>query len=188
MHQEVSVLSGAATPAPHVLGVIGRSGSGKTTLLEFLIAQLAARGLRINLIKHSHHDLAIEPPQKDSARLRMAGAAEVLVASPYRFAIVHELRGAPEPTLQQQLARLGPAHLTLVEGFKTDPIAKLEIFRPAVGQAPLYPHDEHVIAVASDVAAPPDMRPGLLWLDLNQPPLVLAWLLARINFAPPIVK
>lgn len=170
-----------AMPAHPVLGVIGRSGSGKTTLLEFVVKQLAARGLRVNLIKHSHHDLAIEPPQKDSARLRMAGAAEVLVASPYRFAIVHELRGAPEPTLAQQLARMGPADLTLVEGFKTDPIAKLEVFRPEVGQAPLYPHDEHVIAVASDVPAPADLRDGIVWLNLNERETVLSWLLQRLE-------
>ncbi|MGK5074118.1 molybdopterin-guanine dinucleotide biosynthesis protein B [Janthinobacterium sp. ZB1P44] len=170
-----------AMPPHPVLGVIGRSGSGKTTLLEFVVKELAARGLRVNLVKHSHHDLALEPPQKDSARLRMAGAAEVLVASPYRFAIVHELRGAPEPSLAQQLARMGPADLTLVEGFKTDPIPKLEVFRPEVGQAPLYPHDPHVIAVASDSPAPADLREGVQWLDLNAREHVLAWLLLQLE-------
>ena len=170
-----------AMPAHPVLGVIGRSGSGKTTLLEFVVKELAARGLRVNLVKHSHHDLALEPPQKDSARLRLAGAAEVLVASPYRFAIVHELRGAPEPSLAQQLARMGPADLTLVEGFKTDPIPKLEVFRPEVGQAPLYPHDSHVIAVASDSPAPADLREGVQWLDLNAREHVLAWLLLQLE-------
>jgi molybdopterin-guanine dinucleotide biosynthesis protein B len=170
-----------AMPAHPVLGVIGRSGSGKTTLLEFVVKEMAARGLRVNLVKHSHHDLELEPPQKDSARLRLAGAAEVLVASPYRYAIVHELRGAPEPSLAQQLSRMGPADLTLVEGFKTDPIAKLEVFRPAVGQAPLYPHDLHVIAVASDSPAPVDLRAGVEWLDLNAHEQVLAWLLQRLG-------
>lgn len=168
-----------AMPAHPVLGVIGRSGSGKTTLLEFVVKEMAARGLRVNLVKHSHHDLALEPPQKDSARLRLAGAAEVLVASPYRFAIVHELRGAPEPGLAQQLARMGPADLTLVEGFKTDPIPKLEVYRRAVGQAPLYPQDPHVIAVASDSPAPADLRAGVTWLDLNAREAVLAWLLLQ---------
>ncbi|MGK5077877.1 molybdopterin-guanine dinucleotide biosynthesis protein B [Janthinobacterium sp. HLX7-2] len=170
-----------AMPAHPVLGVIGRSGSGKTTLLEFVVKEMATRGLRVNLVKHSHHDLALEPPQKDSARLRLAGAAEVLVASPYRYAIVHELRGAPEPSLAQQLSRMGPADLTLVEGFKTDPIAKLEVFRHAVGQAPLYPHDQHVIAVASDSPAPADLRDGVQWLDLNAREQVLAWLLQRLE-------
>eukprot|EP01133_Synstelium_polycarpum_P019395 gene19395-23218_t len=170
-----------AMPMHPVLGVIGRSGSGKTTLLEFVVKELAARGLRVNLVKHSHHDLALEPPHKDSARLRLAGAAEVLVASPYRFAIVHELRGAPEPSLAQQLSRMGPADLTLVEGFKTDPIPKLEIFRPAVGQEPLYPHDPHVIAVASDSPAPAGLRDGVQWLDLNARERVLEWLLQRLE-------
>jgi len=170
-----------AMPMHPVLGVIGRSGSGKTTLLEFVVKELAARGLRVNLVKHSHHDLALEPPHKDSARLRLAGAAEVLVASPYRFAIVHELRGAPEPSLAQQLSRMGPADLTLVEGFKTDPIPKLEIFRPAVGQDPLYPHDPHVIAVASDSPAPAGLRDGVQWLDLNARERVLEWLLQRLE-------
>jgi len=160
----------------NVVGIVGRSGSGKTTLLEFLVTQLAADGVRVNLIKHSHHDLTLEPPQKDSARLRMAGAAEVLVASPYRFAIVHELRGAPEPTLEEQLARLAPADLTLVEGFKSNAIAKLEVFRPSLGQAALYPLDPHIVAVASDQPAPPGARAGLVWLDLNQPRSVLSWL------------
>lgn len=170
-----------AMPAHPVLGVIGRSGSGKTTLLEFVVKEMAARGLRVNLVKHSHHDLELEPPQKDSARLRLAGAAEVLVASPYRYAIVHELRGAPEPSLAQQLSRMGPADLTLVEGFKADPIAKLEIFRQAVGQTPLYPHDPHVIAVASDSPAPAGLRDGVQWLDLNAREQVLAWLLQRLE-------
>src|SRR5471032_1693976 len=159
----------ASMPAHPVLGVIGRSGSGKTTLLEYVVQQLAARGLRVNLVKHSHHDLALEPPQKDSARLRLAGAAEVMVASPFRFAIVHELRGAPEPTLDEQLARMAPADLTLLEGFKSYAIAKLEVYRLASGKAPLYPNDGQVVAVASDQPAPADLRPGLAWLDLNQP-------------------
>jgi molybdopterin-guanine dinucleotide biosynthesis protein B len=182
MHQHHS------TAARHVVGIVGRSGSGKTTLLEFLIAQLAAQGLRVNLIKHSHHDLALEPPHKDSARLRMAGAAEVLVASPYRFAIVHELRGAPEPTLEQQLARLTPADLTLVEGFKSDAIDKLEVFRPALGQLPLYPDDRGIVAVASDQPPPPDLPDGVVWLDLNAPRRVLAWLLAHLDGRAIVLK
>lgn len=171
----------AAAQAGTVLGVIGPSGSGKTTLLEYLVAGLAAQGVRVNVIKHSHHDLELEPPRKDSARFRLAGAAEVMVASPFRYAIVHELRGAPEPTLSEQLARLAPAALTLVEGFKSDPIAKLEVYRAALGQPPLFPKDPHIIAVASDQGAPAGLRPGIAWLDLNAPAGVLAWLLRRLE-------
>ncbi|RFP08573.1 molybdopterin-guanine dinucleotide biosynthesis protein B [Duganella sp. BJB475] len=159
-----------------VLAVTGTSGSGKTTLLEFLIAGLAAQGLKVNVVKHSHHDLELEPPHKDSSRLRRAGAAEVMVASPFRVAIVRELRGAPEPSLDEQLDRLAPADLTLLEGFKSYPVAKLEVYRTATGKPPLYPNDDCVIAVASDQPAPADLRPGLAWLDLNQPQAVLAWL------------
>jgi molybdopterin-guanine dinucleotide biosynthesis protein B len=168
----VSLIDSGA--APVVLAVVGWSGSGKTTLLEFLIAQLAARGLRVNVVKHSHHDIELEPPHKDSARLRTAGAAEVMIASPYRYAILRELRGEAEPPLAEQLARLAPADITLVEGYKWEPLPKLEVWRPALGRAPLYPDDPLVVAVASDGPAPADA--GRAWLDLNAPGDVLYWL------------
>lgn len=159
-----------------VLGIAGWSGSGKTTLLEYLLPQLTARGLRVNVIKHSHHDLVLEPAHKDSARLRAAGAAEVLLASPYRFALIHELRGAAEPTLAEQLARLSAADLTLVEGFKREQIPKLEIHRPVLGRPALYAEDVDIVAVASDAPAPPLPRP-LVWLDLTQRELILEWVM-----------
>lgn len=121
-----------------VFGIAGRSGSGKTTLIEAMLPLFAARGLRVNVIKHSHHDFELEPPRKDSARFRQAGAQEVMVASPYRYAIMHELRGQPEPSLREQLARLAPADLTIVEGFKHERIPRLEVFRPENGTAPLH--------------------------------------------------
>ncbi len=160
---------------PLVLGVVGWSGSGKTTLLEYLVAHLAAAGLRINVVKHSHHDVTLEPPHKDSARLRMAGAAEVMLASPFRTAIMRELRGEAEPSLAAQLARLAPADLTLVEGYKWEPLPKLEVYRPALGQPALYPNDPQIVAVAADVARPSDAGAALVWLDLNAPEQVLAW-------------
>lgn len=165
----------------NVLGVIGTSGSGKTTLLEGVIGLLAERGIKVNVIKHSHHDLELEPAGKDSARLRMAGAAEVMVASPFRFAIVHELRGAPEPSLEEQLARLSPADLTLLEGFKQYPIDKLEVYRRDQGRDPLYPHDPHVLAVASDLPRPAELPHSTAWLDLNAPLEVLDWMLGHIE-------
>ena len=161
--------------APVVLAVVGWSGSGKTTLLEFLVSQLAARALRVNVVKHSHHDIELEPPHKDSARLRMAGAAEVMIASPYRYAILRELRGQGEPPLAEQLARLAPADLTLVEGYKWEPLPKLEVYRPALGRAPLFPDDPLIVAVASDGAAPVDAAAA--WLDLNRPESILYWLI-----------
>ncbi|MDB5934564.1 MAG: mobB [Massilia sp.] len=162
--------------ASAILGVVGWSGSGNTTLLEFLVAQLAAGGLRINVIKHSHHDVLLEPPHKDSARLRMAGAAEVMLASPFRVAIMRELRGAGEPSLAEHVARLAPADLTLVEGYKWEPIAKLEVFRPSLGKTALYPDDANIVAVASDAPRPDSLQENIAWLDLNQPAAVLEWL------------
>jgi molybdopterin-guanine dinucleotide biosynthesis protein B len=168
----------------NVLGIVGPSGSGKTTLLEYLVQQLAAQGLRVNVIKHSHHDLELEPPRKDSARFRQAGAAEVMVASPYRFAIIHELRGAAEPGPEEQLARLSAADLTLVEGFHSWQIDKLEVFRPAVNPVPRYTDDRTIVAVASDQEAPGDLPAHVAWLDLNQPQSVLAWLAGQKIIAP----
>jgi len=164
-----------AAPGP-VLGVVGWSGSGKTTLLEQLVARLARDGLRVNIVKHSHHDIELEPPRKDSARLRQAGAAEVMIASPYRFAIMRDLRPAPEPALDDLLARLSPADLTLVEGYKWAALAKLEVHRPALGKPALFRDDASIVAVVSDVARPSDAREELAWLDLNAPGGVVDWL------------
>ncbi|MDR3411158.1 MAG: molybdopterin-guanine dinucleotide biosynthesis protein B [Formivibrio sp.] len=156
-----------------VFGIVGYSGSGKTTLIERLLPEFARLGRTVNVIKHSHHDLELEPPAKDSARFRAAGAAEVLVASPYRFAIVHELHGAPEPTLAEQLARLAPADLTLVEGFKREAIPKLEVWRAETGKPSLAQVDPHIVAVAStarlDLSVP--------CLDLDQPAAIAAYIL-----------
>lgn len=165
----------------HVIGIAGWSGSGKTTLLEYLLPRLVAQGLRVNVIKHSHHDLILEPAHKDSARVRAAGAAQVLLASPFRFALIEELRGAPEPALADHVARLAPADLTLVEGYKWEPIPKIEVHRPIIGQPILYPDDPHIVAVASDAAAPASLLRQVAWLDLNQPEQVLEWLLKYIN-------
>lgn len=157
-----------------VFGLVGRSGSGKTTLIETLLPLLVAQGLRVNVIKHSHHNVVLEPSGKDSARFRAAGAAEVMLASPYRYAIFHELRDAPEPTLGEQLARLAPAELTLVEGFKHAALPRLEVFRPALGLPPLYAEDASLLAVASDarLACP------LPQLDLNDAAAVAAFIQA----------
>lgn len=171
----------AGLEANAVLGVIGWSGSGKTTLLEFLVAGLAREGVRVNVLKHSHHDIQLEPPHKDSARLRTAGAAEVMVASPYRIAIVHELRGAAEPSLDALLARLAPADLTLVEGYRWAPLPKLEVYRPELGKPPIWPDDAHVVAVAANVPAPADLGSHVAWLDLARPADVLAWLRRRMQ-------
>lgn len=170
-----------------VLAVVGWSGSGKTTLLEQLVARLARDGLRVNIVKHSHHDIELEPPRKDSARLRLAGAAEVMIASPYRFAIMRELRAEPEPSLDELLARLSPADLTLVEGYKWAALPKLEVHRPALGKPPLFSDDASIVAVVSDAARPGDAREELAWLDLNAPAGVVDWLCAWLKTRPQVL-
>ena len=164
-----------------LLGVVGWSGSGKTTLLEYLLIQLSALGKTINVVKHSHHDIILEPAQKDSARLRRAGATEVLLTSPYRYALVREMRGMPEPSLYELLRRLVPADLTLVEGYKWEAISKLEVHRPSLGKPAIYLEDAHIVAVASDGAVPFNFPTGLTWLNLNQPETVLKWLIAGMQ-------
>ena len=143
-----------------LFGFAGWSGSGKTTLEERLIPVLVARGLRIALVKHAHHSFDVDQPGKDSHRHRAAGATEVLVTSSQRWALMHELRGAPELTLAGALARLGPADLVLVEGYKREAIPKLEIHRAANGKPWLHPDDRWIVGIAADIPPPsPGGRP-----------------------------
>src|ERR1700753_2449415 len=135
-----------------VIGIAGYSGSGKTTLIEKLIPLFVREGLRVSLIKHAHHEFDLDQPGKDSWRHRHAGCSEVLVSSSRRWAILHELRGAPEPTLAEQLKRLSPCDLVIVEGYKGEPIPKLEVHRRESGAPLLHPDDANVVAVATDEA------------------------------------
>ena len=112
-------------------GFAGWSGSGKTTLIEQLIPRFVQRGLRVSLIKHAHHTFDVDHPGKDSYRHRHAGAAEILVTSSRRWVLMHELRGAHEPSFDEQVKRISPCDLLLVEGFKFAPIPKLEVWRAA---------------------------------------------------------
>src|SRR5262245_45530783 len=133
-----------------VFGFAGWSGSGKTTLIERLIPLLVARGLKVSLIKHAHHTFEVDQPGKDSYRHRHAGCTEVLVGSSRRWALVHELRGAPEPGFAELLARVSPCDLVLVEGYKREKLPKLEVYRATVGEPLIHPHDSDVVAIASD--------------------------------------
>jgi molybdopterin-guanine dinucleotide biosynthesis protein B len=134
-----------------VIGFAGWSGAGKTTLIVRLIPELNRRGLKVSTIKHAHHDFDLDQPGKDSYEHRAAGAEEVLVASASRVALMRELRGAPEPSLGDLLRLLKVVDLVLVEGFKRDPLPKIEISRAANGKPPLYPDDRNVVALISDV-------------------------------------
>ena len=136
--------------AMRVFGFAGWSGSGKTTLIELLIPRLVARGFRVSLLKHAHHDFDVDQPGKDSHRHRMAGCSEVLVTSTQRWALMHELRGAAELSLADALDRLSPCDLVLVEGWKREAIPKLEVWREALGKPLLHPADPWIRAIATD--------------------------------------
>lgn len=145
----------------NVIGIVGWKNSGKTTLVEKLVRELTARGLRASTIKHAHHDFDIDHPGKDSYRHRIAGAQEVVVASAHRWALLHEHRGAPEPSLADLLAHLEPCDLVLVEGFKYGPHRKIEVRRSEASGPLLAESDPAVIAVATDDPALAGGHPAL---------------------------
>ena len=133
-----------------VIGLAGWSGAGKTTLIVKLIPFLRERGFTLSTLKHAHHAFDVDQPGKVSYLHREAGAQEVLVASARRFALMHELRGAEEPSLADLLRRMSPADLILVESFKRDTHAKIEVHRAANGKPWLYPDDPGIVAAATD--------------------------------------
>ncbi|WP_043363400.1 molybdopterin-guanine dinucleotide biosynthesis protein B [Belnapia sp. F-4-1] len=145
-----------------VIGLAGWSGAGKTTLMARLLPELGARGVSVSTIKHAHHRFDIDTPGKDSWVHREAGARQVLVSSENRWALMTELRGAPEPGLRALLAQLSPVDLVVVEGFKRDRHPKIEVHRAANAKPWLHPEDPAIRAVASDI------RPaGLPWASLD---------------------
>ncbi len=133
-----------------VIGLAGWSGAGKTTLITRLLPELNRRGLRVSTVKHAHHGFDIDRPGKDSYAHRAAGAHEVLVASANRIALMRELRGSPEPSLAHLLGMLAPVDLVLIEGFKRDPLAKIEVSREANAKPPLHPEDPTIVALIND--------------------------------------
>jgi molybdopterin-guanine dinucleotide biosynthesis protein B len=160
-------------------GFAGWSGSGKTTLIEGLIPRFVMHGVRVSLIKHAHHTFDVDQPGKDSYRHRHAGASEVLVTSSRRWVLMHELRGGHEPSFEEQVKRLSPCDLLLVEGFKYAPIAKLEVWRAQTGESLLHPNDPHIVAVASDAK----VQTALPLLDLNDHDAIAAFVLDHVGLA-----
>jgi molybdopterin-guanine dinucleotide biosynthesis protein B len=160
-----------------VFGFAGWSGSGKTTLIERLIPLVVARGLKVSLIKHAHHAFDVDQPGKDSYRHRHAGCAEVLVSSSRRWALMHELRGAAEPDFATLASHISPCDLLLVEGFKREKLPKLEVYRAAVGEPLIHPHDPDIVAIASDAR----VDTHLPQLDLNDPPAVAQFVLRHVG-------
>ena len=135
-----------------VIGLAGWSGAGKTTLLKRAIPHLLREGLRVSVIKHAHHEFDVDVPGKDSWIHRQAGASEVLVSSSRRWALMHELRGAAEPRLQELLAKMTPVDLVIVEGFKREPHRKIEVHRAANAKPLLFPDDPAIVGIATDTA------------------------------------
>jgi molybdopterin-guanine dinucleotide biosynthesis protein B len=158
-------------------GFAGWSGSGKTTLIEKLIPRFVQLGLRVSLIKHAHHTFDVDHPGKDSYRHRHAGAGEILVTSSRRWVLMHELRGAPEPAFEEQVRRLSPCDLLLVEGFKHAPIAKLEVWRAQTGEPLLHPNDAHIVAIATDAR----LETSLPLLDLNDDAAIASFIVKKLE-------
>ena len=149
-----------ANRTPPVIGVAGWKNSGKTTLVTRLIAELTRRGFQVASVKHAHHNFQIDDAETDSARHRRAGAAQVAIVSPRRWALVRELGSAPEPTLDEMIGRLEPCDIVIVEGYKAAPIPKIEVRRRAAARAvALAATDPNVVAIAADHACDGAGRP-----------------------------
>ncbi len=141
------------TTFPRIFGISGWKNSGKTGLAVRLVEEFTRRGYRISTIKHAHHDFDIDKVGADSYRHRGAGAHEVAIVSGTRYAIMHELRGREEPTFKEILARLAPCDLVLIEGYKREPVPKIEARRlESKNREPLAPSDPYIVAIAADHA------------------------------------
>lgn len=144
-----------------IFGVTGWKNSGKTGLVERLVAELTVRGYSVSTVKHAHHSFDVDHPGRDSYRHRSAGAQEVVLSSFNRWTIMHELRGEQEARLDDLLAKMAPVDIIIVEGFKSEPIDKIECFRAETRHSVIYPNDPHILAIASDTPMPDADRPVL---------------------------
>jgi molybdopterin-guanine dinucleotide biosynthesis protein B len=174
-----------------VVAFAGYSGSGKTTLVEQLIGCMRMRGLRVSVVKHAHHNFDIDKPGKDSWRHREAGAFEVLVASNQRLVLQRQFEQPAQLSVHHLLAEVYEGvDWVLVEGFKKSDLLKVEVWRKASEQPVRYPHDDFVVAIATD--SPQDMPEATLRpvLDLNDPYAITEWLVAnedRFEYHPPLL-
>lgn len=159
-------------------GITGWKNCGKTGLTERLVAEFRRRGLTVATVKHAHHRAEIDAPGTDSARHRAAGAGQVILATPARWALMTELDGAPEPPLAALLARLDPHDLVLVEGFKTAPHPKVECHRAAAGSRGLIAEgNDTVRLLATDTKLPS----ALPQLDLNDTVAIADFIWAELT-------
>jgi molybdopterin-guanine dinucleotide biosynthesis adapter protein len=165
-----------------VVGFVAPSGTGKTTLLRRVVAILTGHGLRVGYLKHAHHRFDLDTPGKDSYEIRESGARQTLLASSTRWALqVENPVQGEDPDLYRMLSRLelDRLDLVLVEGFKYAAYPKIEVHRPATGQAPLYPEDPGIIAVATDAPLAGSTFPVVL--PLNEPEAVADFILSRLE-------
>lgn len=158
-------------------GIIGWKNAGKTGLVERLVAEITGRGFTVSTLKHTHHAVDLDRPGTDTHRHRDAGAQEVVLASSARFVLMHELRGAAEPTIVELMDRLAPVDLVLIEGFKQSAHPKIEVHRAETGHALIAPDDASIRAVASDTALELD-RPVL---DLNDTAAIADFILSEVG-------
>ena len=178
------MLSNAHLP---IVGFAAFSGTGKTTLLKELLALLSAQGLRVGVVKHAHHSFDVDHPGKDSYELRKSGAAQMLIASRARWALVVELARDREPRLDEVLLELDQAalDLILVEGFKDEHFPKIELHRPSLRRPLLFPDDDAIIAIATD--APLEDTRQLPQLDLNRPEEIAAFIIDYVAKENPVL-
>ena len=169
--------------AMKIFGIAGWKNSGKTGLMVRLVSELTQRGYVVSTVKHAHHDFDIDKVGADSYRHRQAGAHEVTIVSGTRYAIMHELRGAPEPSFEEILARLAPCDLVLIEGYKREPIPKIEARRrDAANRTPLAPEDPHIAAIAADHAVTDTTLPVF---DLDDTAAIADFVVAVTDLAKP---
>ena len=170
-----------STMQKKVFGLTGLSGSGKTTLITKLVDWFTQRGYKISTLKHTHHGFDLDSPGKDSWRMREAGAQEVFLVGSRRLVLLQEFRDMPEPSVDELVARLQPCDLVLVEGYKRDPLPKIEVHRPSLENPPVWPGNHSVVAVATD--APVDTP--LPVLDLNDTDAIARFIINHLRLSPP---
>jgi molybdopterin-guanine dinucleotide biosynthesis protein B len=163
-----------------VFGLAGWSGSGKTTLMTKLVPALVGRGITVSTIKHAHHGFDVDKPGKDSYEHRSAGATEVMITSTHRWALMRELRGAPEPPVEELMKHMTPVDLLLIEGFKGQTHEKLEVHRTALGKPLLCRDDSQIVAVAGDARLPGLSLPQL---DLDDVDAIAAFVIEHCGLS-----
>lgn len=170
--------------SPPVFGVVGWKNSGKTTLMTNLISELTKRGFSVSVIKHAHAKFEIDHPGRDSFKMREAGACQVTLSSPRRFAVMRELGNAPEMTLEELLPYAGPCDLVLVEGYKREVFPKIEIRREgAASRDPLSAEFPEVVAIASD--RPKDETETLPIFAIDDAPSIVDFIVATLGLKRP---